>query len=210
MKKLTKATIVRVPIFGYKQAFELIKSGEADAFADLRDALPRTSRSCRASHRARQLRQQRARHRLCQERPLTAAVVKEFTRRRSRPVSSPARSTRRGQARWRRADDPSQCRYRPIVGAFRSQRPSSPLAFSVGSRPGDNRAPPATLPRRDHDRFAFGRDIAGLVHRGRPGAGVVPRTCAGQSVHMVPRARLLAAAGFSVPLFDFQAHGEHR
>jgi polar amino acid transport system substrate-binding protein len=38
-KKMTKATIVRVPIFGYKQAFALIKSGEADAFADLRDAL---------------------------------------------------------------------------------------------------------------------------------------------------------------------------
>src|SRR5262245_12862311 len=38
-KKMTKATIVRVPIFGYKQAFALLKSGEADAFADLRDAL---------------------------------------------------------------------------------------------------------------------------------------------------------------------------
>jgi polar amino acid transport system substrate-binding protein len=38
-KKMTKATIVRVPIFGYKQAFSLLRSGEADAFADLRDAL---------------------------------------------------------------------------------------------------------------------------------------------------------------------------
>jgi polar amino acid transport system substrate-binding protein len=38
-KKMTKATIVTVPIFGYKQAFELLKSGQADAFADLRDAL---------------------------------------------------------------------------------------------------------------------------------------------------------------------------
>ena len=38
-KKVTKATIVRVPLFGYRQAFELIKAGEADAFADLRDAL---------------------------------------------------------------------------------------------------------------------------------------------------------------------------
>jgi ABC-type amino acid transport substrate-binding protein len=37
--KITRATIVRVPIFGYKQAFALIKAGEADAFADLRDAL---------------------------------------------------------------------------------------------------------------------------------------------------------------------------
>lgn len=38
-KKMTKATIVRVPIFGHKQAFALLRSGEADAFADLRDAL---------------------------------------------------------------------------------------------------------------------------------------------------------------------------
>jgi polar amino acid transport system substrate-binding protein len=38
-KKMTQATIVRVPIFGYKRAFALLKSGEADAFADLRDAL---------------------------------------------------------------------------------------------------------------------------------------------------------------------------
>lgn len=38
-KKMTKATIVRVPIFGYKRAFALLKSGQADAFADLRDAL---------------------------------------------------------------------------------------------------------------------------------------------------------------------------
>lgn len=38
-KKMTKATIVRVPIFGHKKAFELMRAGEADAFADLRDAL---------------------------------------------------------------------------------------------------------------------------------------------------------------------------
>jgi polar amino acid transport system substrate-binding protein len=38
-KKLTNATIVRVPIFGYKRAFEMLKAGEADGFADLRDAL---------------------------------------------------------------------------------------------------------------------------------------------------------------------------
>jgi polar amino acid transport system substrate-binding protein len=38
-KKMTKATIVRVPIFGYKQALAMLRSGEADAFADLRDAL---------------------------------------------------------------------------------------------------------------------------------------------------------------------------
>jgi polar amino acid transport system substrate-binding protein len=39
VRKMSRATIVRVPIFGYKRAFELLKSGEADAFADLRDAL---------------------------------------------------------------------------------------------------------------------------------------------------------------------------
>ena len=38
-KLLTKATIVRVPIFGYKKAFEMIRAGEADGFVDLRDQL---------------------------------------------------------------------------------------------------------------------------------------------------------------------------
>jgi polar amino acid transport system substrate-binding protein len=38
-QKMTRATIVRIPIFGYKRALALLKSGEADAFADLRDAL---------------------------------------------------------------------------------------------------------------------------------------------------------------------------
>lgn len=38
-KKLTAVTIVRVPIFSYKRAFEMLKAGEADGFADLRDAL---------------------------------------------------------------------------------------------------------------------------------------------------------------------------
>jgi polar amino acid transport system substrate-binding protein len=35
-QKLTKATILLVPIFAYKKAFEMIKAGEADAFVDLR------------------------------------------------------------------------------------------------------------------------------------------------------------------------------
>src|SRR5262249_25402073 len=38
-KKMTHATIVQVPIFGYRQAFDLIRAGQADAFADLHDAL---------------------------------------------------------------------------------------------------------------------------------------------------------------------------
>ena len=38
-KSLTRATILRVPIFGYKKAFEMIRAGEADGFVDLRDQL---------------------------------------------------------------------------------------------------------------------------------------------------------------------------
>ena len=51
----TRATIVRVPLFGWKQAFELVKSGQADAYADLRDPLLRISRSCRARASCREL-----------------------------------------------------------------------------------------------------------------------------------------------------------
>jgi hypothetical protein len=32
-------TILRVPLFGYKKAFEMIRAGEADGFVDLRDQL---------------------------------------------------------------------------------------------------------------------------------------------------------------------------
>jgi polar amino acid transport system substrate-binding protein len=79
-KKMTKATIVRVPIFGYKQAFELLKSGEADAFADLRDALlsyqPElpNSRIVPGNYGSNALAIGYAK-----ERPLTAAFVKQFT-----------------------------------------------------------------------------------------------------------------------------------
>jgi polar amino acid transport system substrate-binding protein len=38
-KSLTRATIVLVPLFGYKKAFEMIKAGEADGCVDLRDQL---------------------------------------------------------------------------------------------------------------------------------------------------------------------------
>ena len=79
-KKTTRATIVRVPIFGYKQAFELLKSGDADAFADLRDALlsyqPELpgSRIVPGNYGSNALAIGYAK-----DRPLTAAVVKEFT-----------------------------------------------------------------------------------------------------------------------------------
>ena len=79
-KKLTKATIVLVPIFGYKQAFELLKSGQADAFADLRDALlsyqPELpgSRIIPGNYGSNALAIGYPK-----ERPLTAAFVKQFT-----------------------------------------------------------------------------------------------------------------------------------
>ena len=79
-KKMTKATIVRVPIFGYKQAFELLKSGQADAFADLRDALlsyqPELpdSRIIAGNYGSNALAIGFAK-----ERPLTAAFIKQFT-----------------------------------------------------------------------------------------------------------------------------------
>jgi polar amino acid transport system substrate-binding protein len=38
-KKVTKATLVRVPLFAYKKAFEMIKAGEADGFVDLHHQL---------------------------------------------------------------------------------------------------------------------------------------------------------------------------
>ena len=66
-KSLTKATIVRVPIFGYKKAFEMIRAGEADGFVDLRDQLMNyVGRTAGRAHRARPLRPQRARDRLRQ------------------------------------------------------------------------------------------------------------------------------------------------
>jgi polar amino acid transport system substrate-binding protein len=38
-KALTKATMLYVPLFAYKKAFDMIKAGEADAFVDLRHQL---------------------------------------------------------------------------------------------------------------------------------------------------------------------------
>jgi polar amino acid transport system substrate-binding protein len=79
-KKMTRATIVRVPIFGYRQAFELLRSGQADAFADLRDALlsyqPELagSRIIAGNYGSNALAIGYAK-----ERPLTAAFVKQFT-----------------------------------------------------------------------------------------------------------------------------------
>lgn len=38
-KNVTKSTIMRVPLFGWKKAFEMIEAGEADGFVDLREQL---------------------------------------------------------------------------------------------------------------------------------------------------------------------------
>ena len=38
-KTVSKATIVYVPLFGWKKAFEMLKAGEADGYVDLRDQL---------------------------------------------------------------------------------------------------------------------------------------------------------------------------
>jgi polar amino acid transport system substrate-binding protein len=38
-KTVSRATIVYVPLFGWKKAFEMLKAGEADGYVDLRDQL---------------------------------------------------------------------------------------------------------------------------------------------------------------------------
>jgi uncharacterized protein len=81
---------------------------------------------------------------------------------------------------------------------------SAPARATVG-------APPAGL-RAEQVEIASpsGATLRGWFIAGRPGAGavVLMHGVQGNRLHMVPRARLLAAAGFSVLLFDFQAHGE--
>jgi polar amino acid transport system substrate-binding protein len=80
VRKMTRATIVRVPIFGYRQAFELLKAGQADAFADLRDALMAyqpelpDSRIVPGNYGSNALAIG-----FVKDRPLAAAYVKEFT-----------------------------------------------------------------------------------------------------------------------------------
>src|SRR5579862_3271675 len=57
---------------------------------------------------------------------------------------------------------------------------------------------------------ASGATLRGWFIAGRPGGGAVVLMHGVRSnrLSMVSRARLLNAAGFSVLLFDFQAHGE--
>jgi len=79
-KNVTKATILRVPLFGYKKAFEMIKAGEADGFVDLRDQLMNYqselpgSRVIPGKYGSNDLAIAYAK-----DRPATAAFVKNFT-----------------------------------------------------------------------------------------------------------------------------------
>jgi fermentation-respiration switch protein FrsA (DUF1100 family) len=81
---------------------------------------------------------------------------------------------------------------------------SAPARATIGAAPADLHA----------ESIAFASDsgatLAGWFILGQPGAGVVVLMHGVRSnrLSMVRRARLLKGAGFSVLLFDFQAHGE--
>lgn len=81
---------------------------------------------------------------------------------------------------------------------------SAPAQIVIG-------APPADLSAETVEfQSGSGATIRGWFVTGRPGGGavVLMHGVRGNRLHMVRRAQLLHAAGFSVLLFDFQAHGE--
>jgi uncharacterized protein len=79
---------------------------------------------------------------------------------------------------------------------------SSPATTAIGP-------PPPDLPAEDV-AIVSGAVLRGWFVAGRPGGGavVLMHGVHANRLSMVERARLLHAAGFSVLLFDFQAHGE--
>jgi fermentation-respiration switch protein FrsA (DUF1100 family) len=81
---------------------------------------------------------------------------------------------------------------------------SAPEPATVGAAPDDLHAEPVTI------NSASGAKLRGWFIAGRPGAGAVVLLHGVRSnrLAMLRRARLFKAAGFSVLLFDFQAHGE--
>jgi uncharacterized protein len=81
---------------------------------------------------------------------------------------------------------------------------SAPAMRSVGPPPPALHAQPCTFPS------ASGSTIHGWISPGLPGHGVVVLAHSVRStrLEMVPRARFLHDAGYSVLLFDAQAHGE--
>jgi fermentation-respiration switch protein FrsA (DUF1100 family) len=81
---------------------------------------------------------------------------------------------------------------------------SAPAPAAIGAPPDDLGAETVAFPS------ASGATIKGWFVAGRPGGGavVLMHGVRGNRVQMLRRARLLRSAGFSVLLFDFQAHGE--
>jgi uncharacterized protein len=81
---------------------------------------------------------------------------------------------------------------------------SAPAQTIIGMPPADLAAEAVEFPS------ASGATIRGWFVAAKPGGGavVLMHGLRGNRLAMVPRARLLYAAGFSVLLFDFQAHGE--
>jgi uncharacterized protein len=81
---------------------------------------------------------------------------------------------------------------------------SAPARMTVGAPPADLNAETIEF------QSASGATIRGWFVAGRPGGGavVLMHGLRGNRLAMVRRARLLRSAGFSVLLFDFQAHGE--
>jgi alpha-beta hydrolase superfamily lysophospholipase len=83
-------------------------------------------------------------------------------------------------------------------------RLSAPKLATVGAAPDDLDAEAVTI------SSPSGANLRGWFIAGRPGAGAVVlfHGVRANRLAMLGRARLLKAAGFSVLLFDFQAHGE--
>ncbi|MGA7486977.1 MAG: alpha/beta fold hydrolase [Xanthobacteraceae bacterium] len=81
---------------------------------------------------------------------------------------------------------------------------SAPARAKIGPPPADLRAEEVTIPS------ASGAALRGWFVEGRPGGGavVLMHGVRDNRLSMLRRARLLGAAGFSVLLFDLQAHGE--
>jgi fermentation-respiration switch protein FrsA (DUF1100 family) len=81
---------------------------------------------------------------------------------------------------------------------------SAPAPADVGPPPADLGAEVVAI------ASGSGAELKGWFIAGRPGAGAVVllHGVKGNRLAMLRRARLLKSAGFSVLLFDFQAHGE--
>jgi pimeloyl-ACP methyl ester carboxylesterase len=81
---------------------------------------------------------------------------------------------------------------------------TNPARRAVGELPPDLRG------RAVEFGSPSGATIRGWLLPGKKGAGAVAlmHGIGGSRLDMVPRARLLSAAGYTVLLFDFQAHGE--